>query len=311
VDEVRYRCVGQSGLRVSVLGLGCGGLGTRLDRAGSERVVRQALDLGVNLFDTAGTYGDGASEEALGAALAGARDQAVIATKFRWKTGSGPNDRGASRIHIRSAVEASLRRLGTDRIDLYQWHAPDPNTPVEETLAALEDLVTAGKVLYTGSSNLAGWQLVDAHWRAAGTPRGRFVSTQAPLSLIERGAERELLPAARACGVGFIAALALARGFLAGSFGPGDDPAALPARRRAYLTEANLRARAALNELAALRSLRPAQLALAGVADLPGVTAVLAGASTPEQLAEAAQAVASGCPPDLLADLAAVSRGDA
>jgi aryl-alcohol dehydrogenase-like predicted oxidoreductase len=271
-------------------------------------VVRQALDLGVNLFDTAGTYGDGASEEALGAALAGVRDQAVIASKFRWQTGSGPNDRGASRIHIRSAVEASLRRLRTDRIDLYQLHGPDPNTPVEETLAALEDLVTAGKVLYTGSSNFAGWQLVDAHWRAADLPRGRFVSTQAPLSLIERGAERELLPAARACEVGFIAALALARGFLAGSFGPDDDVAGLPARRRAYLTEANLKMRAALEALAARQSLRPAQLALVGIADLSGVSSVLAGASSPDQLAEAVQAVASPPPPNLLAEVTAISR---
>lgn len=305
---MRYRCLGRSGLRVSVLGLGCSGLGTRLDEPASARVVRQALDLGVNLFDTAGTYGDGAGEQALGKALAGVRDQAVIATKFRWQAGSGPNDRGASRIHIRSAVEASLRRLGTDRIDLYQLHGPDPNTPVEETLAALEDLVTAGKVLYTGSSNLAGWQLVDAHWRAADTPRGRFVSTQAPLSLIERNAERELLPAARSCGVGFIAALALARGFLAGSFGPDDDVAGLPARRRAYLTDANLKTRAALAELAVQRSLRPAQLALAAVADLPGVSAVLAGASTADQLADAAQAVASPCAPDLLAEVTAISR---
>jgi aryl-alcohol dehydrogenase-like predicted oxidoreductase len=270
--------------------------------------VRQALDLGVNLFDTAGTYGDGASERALGAALAGVRDQAVIATKFRWPTGPGPNDRGASRIHIRAAVEASLRRLGTDRIDLYQLHGPDPNTPVEETLAALDDLVTAGKVLYTGSSNFAGWQVVDAHWRAAGAARGRFVSTQAPLSLIERTAERELLPAARACEIGFIAALALARGFLAGSFGAQDDPAGLPARRRAYLTEANLRTRDALDELAGQWSLQPSQLALACVADMSGVSAVLAGASSPQQVAEAVQAVSSPCPPDLLAQAAAISR---
>jgi aryl-alcohol dehydrogenase-like predicted oxidoreductase len=222
-----------------VLGLGCAQWGRSVDEATAERLVRAGLDEGVTLFDTADTYGGGASEETLGRALRGVRDRVVVATKFRWATGKGPNDHGASRVHLRAAVEASLRRLGTDRIDLYQLHAPDPGTPIEETLAALDDLVTAGKVLYTGSANFPGWRLVDADLRAAAAGRTAFAGTQVPYSLLDRRAEAEVLPAARHCGVGVLACLVLGRGYLAGSFDESTDPAGLSTRRRGVLTAAN------------------------------------------------------------------------
>jgi aryl-alcohol dehydrogenase-like predicted oxidoreductase len=310
---VRYRCLGSSGLRVPVLGLGCRDLGTRLDQHESEQLVKAAIDAGVTFFDTADIYGDGTSEQVLGTALKNDRDKVILATKFRWATGPGPNDRGASRIHIRSAVEGSLRRLGTDRIDLYQIHAPDPATPIEETLGALDDLVSAGKVLYAGASNLAAWQLVDGHWHAAVGRHARLVSNQAPLNLLDLGAEREMLPAARHCGIGFIACLVLARGFLAGSFGEHSDRRTLSARRAAYLTPASLRKRAAIASLAEAAGVSPLRLALGCIADLPGVSSVLAGATNASQLAEAAGAVSSELPADerdaVLARLRALAAG--
>ncbi|MGW1059911.1 aldo/keto reductase [Micromonospora rubida] len=308
---MRYRCLGGSGLRVSVLGLGCSNLGTRLDAADSERLVRSAVHSGVVLFDTADVYGKGAGEEALGRALVGLRDEVVLATKARWAVGPGPNQRGASRIHLRAAVEASLRRLGTDHIDLYQIHAPDPNTPIEETIEALDELVRSGKVRYVGTSNFAGWQLVDADWRARTERRVRFVSTQAPYSLLDRKVERDVLPAARHCRIGVLACLVLARGFLAGEPGAARDPAALTAKQRAYLTEHNTLRRAALARFAAERGLRPADVALAAIVDRPGVSAVLAGASDPQQLAANVAAVRRSLPePDvarLLAELEAAT----
>jgi aryl-alcohol dehydrogenase-like predicted oxidoreductase len=288
---MRYRALGGSGLRISVLGVGCSHWGTRVESATAERLARTALDHGVTVFDTADSYGRGASEEALGRALRGVRDRAVVATKVRWPTGDGPNDRGASRVHIRAAVEASLRRLGTDRIDLYQIHAPDPVTPLEETFSVLADLVTQGKILYAGAAGLSGWELVDARWRAVTAGRAGYVSTQAPYSLLDRSAERELLPAARRHGIGVLAILVLARGFLAGTFDDA-DPSAVDYRRRALLTPANRRLRAVVGEFAAARGLTAAQVALAAIADRPGVSAVVVGASGPAQLAANAELLA-------------------
>jgi aryl-alcohol dehydrogenase-like predicted oxidoreductase len=276
---------------VSVLGLGCRRFGDGLDEGATARLVRSALDMGVTLFDTANVYGGGTSEHLLGRALRGVRDRAVVATKARWAVGPGPNDRGASRVHLRAAVEDSLRRLGTDRIDLLQVHAPDPVTPMEETVSAIDDLVAGGKVLYTGTSNFAGWQVVEAHWRAKAAGRSRFVSTQAPYSLLDTGADAELLPAARHCGVGFLACLTLARGYLAGRFGPDTDPATLPAKQRAYLTERHRRRYAEVTETAGRLGVGTAALALAAVADVPGIASVLVGTSDPERLAENARAV--------------------
>jgi 1-deoxyxylulose-5-phosphate synthase len=311
---VRYQGLGRSGLRISVLGMGCAQWGRSVAVATAERLVRTGLDLGVTVFDTADTYGAGVSEETLGRAMRGVRDRMVVATKFRWATGTGPNDRGASRIHIRAAVEASLRRLGTDHIDLYQVHAPDPGTPIDETLAALDDLVAGGKVLYTGSSNFTGWQLVEAHLRAAHTGRTGFAGTQVPYSLLDRRAEAEILPAARHCGVGVLACLVLGRGYLAGSFDDGSDPAGLSVRQRAFLTPANRRRRAVVTRFAAERGVPPAAVALGVIAEQPGISGVLVGASSPEQLVANAAAVSTRLPaPDvamLLAELDRAETGD-
>ena len=305
---MRYRTLGRSGLRISVLGLGCSGFGTRVTGPELERLIRSAMDAGINFFDTADVYGRGASEEALGRALRGVRDQAVVATKVRWAVGQGANDRGASRIHIRAAAEASLRRLGTDRIDLYQIHAPDPATPVDETLAAMDALVSSGKVLYVGTSNFAGWQVVDAHWQAARTRGAQPISTQAPYSLLDTRAERELLPAVRYLGTGFVACLVLARGYLAGAFGDDIDRASLTARQRAYLTPANRRRRAGAADFAARHETDLASVALRAIADAPGVTAVLAGASSVRQVTGNAAALSVPLPAEHVNDLLSMAR---
>lgn len=311
---MRYRGLGRSGLRISVLGMGCAQWGRSVDAAAAHRLVRTGLDLGVTLLDTADTYNGGASEEVLGSALRGVRDQVVVATKVRWATGKGPNDKGASRVHIRAAVEASLRRLGTDRIDLYQVHAPDPGTPIEETLMVLDDLVRTGKVLYTGSSNFAGWQIVDADLRAAHASRTGFAGTQVPYSLLERGAEMEILPAARHCGVGVLACLVLARGYLSGSFDESTDTAGLSARRRSFLTPRNRRMREIVARFAERHGATPSTVALSAIVDQPGVSGVLVGATSTEQLAANAAAVTDRLPEQeiasLLAELTALERAD-
>jgi len=198
---MRYRPLGDSGLVVSVVGLGCNNFGRRLDLDGTRAVVDAALDVGITLFDTADIYGGrhGTSEELLGRALAGRRDQAVLATKF----GSQVSDMGygpaagakGGRAYVRLAVEASLRRLRTDYIDLYQLHTPDPVTPIAETLAALHELVVEGKVRYIGHSNFAGWQIARAAHRAHELGLTPFVSAQNHYSLLEREVEREVVPA--------------------------------------------------------------------------------------------------------------------
>ncbi|MEO6996468.1 MAG: aldo/keto reductase, partial [Terracoccus sp.] len=220
-----YRQLGDSGLTVSTVGLGCNNFGRRLDQDATTAVVRQALDSGVTLFDTADIYGIGASEELLGVALGADRENVVLATKFGMDMqGSNGPDWGVrgSRRYIRKAVEASLRRLGTDWIDLYQMHRPDPLTPIEETLAALAELVCEGKVRYLGSSNFTGWQVVDADWtaRAAGTER--FVSAQNEYSLLEREVEEEVVPACEHVGVGLLPFFPLASGLLTGKYRAGE-----------------------------------------------------------------------------------------
>src|SRR5688572_29798481 len=223
--DMRYRRLGDSGLAVSVVGLGCNSFGRRLDGAQTQAVVDAAIDCGITLFDTADTYGDpaGASEELLGAALKanGKRDDILIATKFGSPMGgsNGPDwDARGSRRYIARAVEASLRRLGTDYIDLYQIHRPDPVTPIAETLSALDDLVRAGKVRYLGSSNFSGWQVADAAWTARTAHTTPFISAQNEYSLIERNADDDLLPACDAYGVGLLPYFPLGNGLLTGAY---------------------------------------------------------------------------------------------
>jgi aryl-alcohol dehydrogenase-like predicted oxidoreductase len=284
-----YRQLGDSGLTVSTVGIGCNNFGRRLDQDGTNAVVRQALDSGITLFDTADIYGQGASEEMLGLALGSARENVVVATKFGMDMqGTNGPDWGVrgSRRYIRKAVEASLRRLGTDWIDLYQLHRPDPRTPIEETLAALDELVREGKVRYLGSSNFTGWQVVDADWtaRAAGTTP--FVSAQNEYSLLERDVEDELVPACEHVGVGLLPFFPLASGLLTGKYRRG-EPAPEGTRLAGMadrLEGADWDTIEALEAFAAVRGLRPIDVAIGGLAAQPAVASVIAGATRPEQV---------------------------
>ncbi|MET8087780.1 aldo/keto reductase [Micromonospora sp. NPDC005194] len=294
VTEMTYRRLGDSGLVVSVVGIGCNNFGRKLDLDGTRAVVDAALDVGINLFDTADIYGEpqGGSEELLGQALKGRRDDVVVATKFGMDMNglNGP-DFGArgSRRYIARAVEASLRRLGTDHIDLYQMHEPDPGTPIDETLAALDDLVRDGKVRYLGNSNFAGWQIADADWVASSNGRARFISAQNHYSLLERSAEAEVIPACERFGLGMLPFFPLANGLLTGKYKRGGQPPAGSrlsggGRYADRLAAADWDTIEAIEAYAAERGLTMLQVAIGGLAAQPAVTSVIAGATTPEQV---------------------------
>src|SRR5215207_2912252 len=220
--EMTYSQLGGSGLTVSTVGLGCNNFGARMADEDVPAVVNAAIEAGITLFDTADVYGNcGGSESLLGQALGIRRSEVIIATKFGTDmNGANGPDFGArgSRRYIRQAVEASLRRLGTDWIDLYQLHRPDPVTPVEETVAALDDLVHAGKIRYWGHSNLVGWQIADMSWTARSARHSQPVSAQNHYSLLERDAEREVVPACERFGLGMLPYFALASGLLTGKY---------------------------------------------------------------------------------------------
>ena len=282
------RRLGTSGLKVSAIGLGCNNFGMRIDRTQTQAVVDVALEAGINFFDTADIYGGAKSEVFLGEALKGKRDQAIIATKFA--NPMGPDQAGGSRRYIVQAVEASLRRLNTDRIDLYQMHVPDLETPIEETLGALDDLVRAGKVLYLGNSNFSGWQIADADWVAKSQGLERFVSAQNLFSLLERNANREVLPACDRFGLGFLPFFPLASGLLTGKYRRGQPApdgsrlAAWGARGQAALSERNLDRVEKLEAWAADQGRSLLELAFAWLLAHPQVSSVIAGATSPEQV---------------------------
>jgi aryl-alcohol dehydrogenase-like predicted oxidoreductase len=284
---MRYRRLGRSGLVVSVVGLGCNNFGRRIGLEETRAVVRAAIDAGVTLFDTADIYGD--SEQLLGEVLGPERDSIVLATKFGMDMGGrlGP-DWGArgSRRYVRQAVEASLRKLQTDWIDLYQLHAPDPQTPLEETLAALQELVAEGKVRYIGCSNFAGWQVADAEWIARTSGGARFISAQNHYSLLEREVEKELVPACEQFGVGILPFFPLANGLLTGKYQRGQAaPAGTRlAGRDGYLTDERFDRVEALTTYANERDVTLLDVAIGGLAAKPAVTSVIAGATRPEQV---------------------------
>ncbi|HST66668.1 MAG TPA: aldo/keto reductase [Mycobacteriales bacterium] len=289
---MRYRPLGRSGLVVSVVGLGCNNIGRSLDAAGTRKTLDAALDVGVTLLDTADIYGGrrGESEEVLGEVLGADREQFVLATKFGNDMGgvNGP-DWGArgSRRYVRTAVEASLRRLRTDHIDLYQYHAPDGLTPVEETLAALEELVTAGLVRYIGSSNFAGWQVAQADHVAAELNGERFVSAQNEYSLLDRRAEAELVPACEEYGVGVLPFFPLANGLLTGKYERDVPPPAgtrLGDRKRELHANAPWDVIEGLRAYADRRGLSMLDVAVGGLAAQPAVVSVIAGATSADQL---------------------------
>jgi aryl-alcohol dehydrogenase-like predicted oxidoreductase len=290
---MRYGTLGDSGLLVSVVGLGCNNFGGRLDVQQTRAVVDAAIEEGITLFDTAETYGGaGASELALGEVLQGRRDKIVLATKFGHQgadMGYGPAA-GAKggRGYIKIAVEKSLTRLKTDYIDLYQLHTPDPVTPIEETLAALDDLVTEGKVRYIGHSNLSGWQIADAAHAALAGGRTPFISAQNHWSLLERDAEREVVPAARHFGLGVLPFFPLANGLLTGKVrrGQGVPPGTRLAepRRAGYVTDAKLDVVEALIAWGEEQGVSILEIAIGGLAAQPGCASVIAGATSAEQV---------------------------
>ncbi|MEV4275916.1 aldo/keto reductase [Actinoplanes xinjiangensis] len=288
-----YRRLGDSGLVVSVVGIGCNNFGRKLDLDGTREVVDAALDAGINLFDTADIYGTphGSSEQLLGAALKGRRDEVVLATKFGMDMeGLNGRDFGArgSRRYIVRAVEASLRRLETDHIDLYQMHTPDPATPIDETLTALDDLVRSGKVRYLGNSNFSGWQIADADWVARSGNLTRFISAQNQYSLLERSVETEVIPACERFGLGLLPFFPLESGLLTGKYRRGEQPPAgtrmANERYASWLARADWDTIEALTAFGAERDRSLLEVAVAGLAAQPGVTSVIAGATTAEQV---------------------------
>lgn len=297
-----FRRVGHSGLTVSTVGLGCNNLGrtgTPTESArGANVVVKAALDAGITLFDVADTYGKtaGLSEELLGKALGSKRDDVVIATKFGMdmRGANGP-DWGArgSRRYIVKAVEASLRRLNTEWIDLYQFHTPDPATPIDETLAALDQLVSSGKVRYIGHSNRSGWQIAEAEFTARMGGHTRFISAQNHYNLLDRRAELEVIPAAQAYGLGVLPYFPLANGLLTGKYVNGKAPkgSRLSHSRTNLLQNADWDQLRQFKQFAADRGLTEVEVAFSWLAAQPAVSSVIAGATKPEQVAANVSAV--------------------
>ena len=304
--------LGRCGLIVSAVGLGCNNFGGRIGREATRAVVHKALDLGITIFDTSDTYGEsGASEEYLGRALAGRREEVVLATKFARPMDQGGRLQGASRRYIMSAVEASLTRLNTDRIDLYQQHIADPRTPIEETLRALDDLVRQGKVRYIGCSTLPGWQVVEAQWTAKHQGLHHFVSCQEEYSLLARRLDREMMPVLQAYDLGLIPFAPLANGLLTGKY---RRDAALPRGARLtymqraadrYLTEDNWAVVERLEGFAVERGHTLLELAVGWLARRPQVASVIAGATKPEQVEENVRAAGWALTED---DMQAIDR---
>lgn len=296
-----YRRVGKSGLTVSTVGLGCNNLGRANTATESQdapdAVVHAAVDAGITLFDVADTYGrePGLSETMLGRALGNRRAGVVVATKFGMdmKGANGP-DFGArgSRRYIIAAVEASLRRLGTDWIDLYQFHTPDPQTPIDETLSALDALVTSGKVRYIGHSNRAGWQIAQAEYVARELGTARFISTQNHYNLLDRRAELEVTPAAGEFGLGVLPYFPLANGLLTGKYSPGHAPAGsrLSHTRTHLVDDADWDQLGRFSAFAKERGLTEIEVAFSWLAAQPSVASVIAGATKPEQVQQNATA---------------------
>ena len=290
MPEMTYQQLGKSGLTVSTVGLGCNNFGGRMADEDVPSVVDAAIDAGITLFDTADVYGGGGgSETLLGKALQGKRNKVIIATKFgsNMNGANGPDwgIRG-SRRYIRIAVENSLKRLGTDWIDLYQMHQPDPNTPIEETLSVLSDLVTEGKIRYIGSSNFKGWQVMDADWTASTGGYEPFISAQNHYSWLNRALEAEVVPALERTGQGLLPYFPLANGLLTGKYKRGS--AAPDGTRLAgapdRLAGADWDTIEALEKFAADRGISILQVAIGGLAAMPTVASVIAGATKVEQI---------------------------
>lgn len=293
IAQMEYRSLGRTGMQVSALCLGCMNFGWGTDEDASIRIIHAALDAGINFLDTANVYGRGASEEITGKALAvaGKRDRVVLATKVHARMADDdPNAWGNHRYTIMRECEASLRRLRTDHIDLYQIHRPQPSIPIDETLRALDDLIRAGKVRYIGTSTFAAWQLVESLWVAKELGLNRFVCEQPPYNLLDRRIERELIPMCRTYGFGVIPWSPLAGGLLTGKYRRGEGgPPGSRYEKGAPETRATARAFDVIEhlvEMASEKGCTPAQLALAWCLQQPGVTSPIIGPSRLDQLTD-------------------------
>ncbi|MFN4089055.1 MAG: aldo/keto reductase [Alphaproteobacteria bacterium] len=307
---MEYRNLGRSGLRVSVVGLGCNNFGGRIGLEETRTVVHKAIDLGITLLDTADIYGNrGGSEELMGQVLGARRKDIVLATKFGMAMDDVGVKKGGARRYIMAAVEDSLRRLRTDWIDLYQIHQPDPLTPMEETLRTLDDLVRQGKVRYIGCSNLPAWQVAEAQWTSKHQGLEAFVSCQDEYSLIFRDPDRELIPAMQAYGLGMLPYFPLASGLLTGKYrrnAPMPEGARLTNTQRLadrYMTEANWATVEALADFCEQRGRSMLELAFSWLAARPTVASVIAGATKPEQLDQNVAAVGWKLAPEDMAEI--------
>jgi aryl-alcohol dehydrogenase-like predicted oxidoreductase len=314
---LEYRSLGRTGVKVSNLCLGCMMFGGKTNNADSAEIIDRSLDAGINFIDTANVYNAGRSEEATGEALKrnGKRHDVVLATKVHGKMGEGVNDLGNSRRHIIEQCEASLRRLQTDYIDLYQIHRPEPGTAIDETLRALDDLVRSGKVRYLGASTFAAWQLVESLWTSKELGLHRFVVEQPPYNLLDRRIERELLPMARTYGFGIIPWSPLAGGLLTGKYKRGDEP---PEGSR-FADQNNPLYRRRLNDriydvveglqpMAEAKGVTLSQFSLAWTVQQPGVTSPIIGPRTMEQLEDNLKALDVTFEEDELRQINRVSR---
>jgi aryl-alcohol dehydrogenase-like predicted oxidoreductase len=312
---VDQRNLGKSGLRVSAVGLGCNNFGMKLDVEGTRKVVHRALDLGITFLDTADHYGNmGGSESCLGEVLGERRKDVVLATKFAMPMDAAGTKTGASRRYIMAAVEASLTRLKTDWIDLYQLHRPDPLTPIEETLRALDDLVRQGKVRYVGCSNLRAWQVVEAQWTAKHLGLNAFIACQDEYSLLVRDIEQDLVPAIEAYDLGLLPYFPLASGLLTGKYKrnqtmPQGSRLALVKRLAdRYLTESHWQAVERLQDFCDKRDHRLLDLAISWLLSRPRVASVIAGATTPEQVEQNIRAAEWKLTPEDVADVDRLSK---
>jgi len=294
---MEYRNLGKAGVKVSTIGVGCNQFGGKVDLEGTKAIVHRALEVGINFFDTADAYGNrGGSEENLGAALAGQWERVVVATKVRAKMGDGPNDSGTSRYHIMNGVEASLRRLKTDHIDLYQIHSWDDAVRIEEMMRALDDLVRAGKVRYIGASNFDAWQLCRSNDVAEMMGWEQFVTIQPEYNMLAREIERELLPYCAWANIGILPYFPLAGGFLTGKYQRGEPP---PSGSRGesspyvkgLLTDANFDKLDKLRAFVDARGRTLHDLAFAWLLSNRQVASVIAGATNPEQISQHASTV--------------------
>ena len=310
---MEYRKLGSSGLEVSAIGLGTNNFGRRVDAAGTARVLAEALDKGVTFIDTANIYSGGQSEDYIGQAIEGKRDQYIIATKAAMKVDDGPNGIGASRHHLFREVEKSLTRLRTDYIDLYQIHRADPSTPIEETLHALNQLVAQGKVRYIGCSNYASWQLCEAIWTSRERNLVSFSTVQPQYSMLDRRVESKLVPFCQTYGIGILPYFPLANGFLTGKYHRGQDApdgTRLAENDRGMLSDANFDILEALESFAQARDHTILNLAFAWLLANPAVASVIAGATKPEQVAANAATVGWKLSPEDLAEIDTILSAD-